>query len=207
MREKRYVFLSDGKEFVFKNKKIENKEVLNVKKLYNAGSLFTDKEQEWRKGDQEILKGIKERNENFDFYNPLFNEAINDKSNNPSSKDIYNGDVEELITSSILAIDGDDLEKDPGVAWEVGMVAGINLMLEKIKEVAALETYDKILSQIPMKKIYACYSDCRIPQNDKGIHKAVGFNQFTIGGLEQIGRIFEGKNSRHKMFEKIEEDL
>ncbi|MGL5765302.1 MAG: nucleoside 2-deoxyribosyltransferase [Sarcina sp.] len=177
------------------------------KKIYNAGSLFTNKEQVARQEDQIILRTIQEKNKGFEFYNPLFNEAINDKFNNPTSEDIYNGDIKELLDSSMLAVDGDDIEKDPGVAFEVGMVAGINLMLEKIFENCSKEDYKKIVSEIPMKEVYVSYTDCRLFQDAEGIHKPVGFNQFVIGYFMQYANLSLGAKARQNMFREIEGDL
>lgn len=203
---RRVVLVSDSKEYIFYNKNEKGEKVME-KKLYNAGSLFTNKEQIARQEDQIILRTIQEKNKGFKFYNPLFNEAINDKSNNPTAMDIYNGDIKELLDSSILAVDGDDIEKDPGVAFEVGMVAGINLMLEKIFEVAPAEIYDKISNKIPMKEVYVSYTDCRLSQDAEGIHKPVGFNQFVIGYFMQYANLSLGAKARQNMFKEIEGDL
>ena len=61
----------------------------------------------------------------FDVYAPALNNAINDKSNNPTPTDIYNGDVSEILSSDYVVVNVNGGTQD-GTISEIGLVAGLN---------------------------------------------------------------------------------
>ena len=65
------------------------------------------------------------RNLGYEVYVASENKSINDKSNNPTPKDIYDGDVSEIIKSDIFVVNLTGGHQD-GTISEIGLVAGLN---------------------------------------------------------------------------------
>lgn len=76
----------------------------------------------------------------FEVYAPQKNTAINDKSKCADSVAIYDGDTEKLVWCDILVAVLDGPVADPGVAAEVGWVAGWNASGGASKKILALYT-------------------------------------------------------------------
>lgn len=171
-------------------------------KVYVGGSLFTDKQIAQRIREEELLK---ENLKNIDVYNPITNDEINDKTKQPTARDIFLQDTTKIIGSDIITADLDDI--DEGLAMELGVAFGINYMIGTIK-IAIQENgvIDKqclleMIKSIPCKKILATYSDIRQDtKNENGIYKSVGKNQYVIGGIELMGKI-------HRHFEDVIKNL
>lgn len=164
---------------------------------YIAGSLFKQADQRQRVYEKEKLTELF-GNEIF-FFNPLTDNPSNDKSKLPTAQGIFNGDTEEIIMSNhiIAELDGEDA----GVMMELGIAWGINfmrdnlirLMYHQVKSDGNLwEMLDNLLEQIPHKEVYAHLSDLRVSTSGEydGVHVPFGYNQYVVGGVEQMGKIY-----------------
>ena len=154
----------------------------NNKKIYLAGSLFSE---------SEIAQRVKEENllvaQGYEVFNPITCNKANDKSKNPTAHDIFWGDTEEILTSDIVVADISN-PLDCGVQNELGMVWALNYIHKLAKEGFDLET---ILNMIPKKKVVAHLSDIRkaTAHNYKGNYIPWGINQFEVGMIEDTGCI------------------
>lgn len=91
-------------------------------KVYFANSLFNDSDLMY---NEKVVGEIRDAFDgDIDVYNPMENEAINDKTQYADSLDIVKADYEQLEDSDVLVavIDSDD----SGVALEVGMFYMMN---------------------------------------------------------------------------------
>ena len=61
----------------------------------------------------------------YEVYAAAENKSINDKSNDPTPADIYDGDVSEILTSDIFVVNLTGGHQD-GTISEIGLVAGLN---------------------------------------------------------------------------------
>src|SRR5690625_6951307 len=67
----------------------------------------------------------------FEVYAAAENDSINDKTNEPTPIDIYNGDVSEIMSSDIFVVNIWGGHQD-GAISEIGVVAGMNEVREEI---------------------------------------------------------------------------
>ena len=139
-------------------------------KVYYAQSIATQGE-----FDYSIKVSNKIKELGYEVYAPALNNKINDKSNNPTPKDIYNGDVSEIINSDVFVINLTGGKED-GTLTELGLVAGLN------------ETYHDIY-------VVAFTSNKRLelPQFYKGIPSASA-NHLALGMIDKYG-VFVGNES------------
>lgn len=164
------------------------------KKGYIAGKLF-------KQGDikQRLYEGqlVKKELPDIEFYNPIENDEINDKTNLPTAKDIFYGDTDKVIESSVIIAELDD--EDSGTIYEIGICHGIEIIREKLinlKSSYQSLSIDGLLelleNEVPKKKIYAHLSDIRLGEahNYKGRYIPHGINQFVVGAIEEIGNIY-----------------
>ena len=161
-----------------------------VIKYYIGGSLFTDKQIKQRLYEEEKLK---ETLKKVDIYNPITNDEINDKTKEPTSQDIFLQDTREILSSDVITADLDDI--DIGLAAELGITYMANYMREKIIECLGSDDVERdlrnLLKEIPEKTVYATCSDIRQDTpNEIGAYKSWGQNQFLVGCVELIGKIF-----------------
>ena len=110
-------------------------------------------------------------------YAAALNDSINDKTNDPTPKDIYVADIKELLSSHIVVVNLTGGLQD-GTITEVGVVAGWN---EATFEYDPYH-YERI-------EIVAYTSNARLlqPQFHKGIPSA-GANHLTLGAVEKWGK-------------------
>ena len=89
-------------------------------KLYYAASIATQ---------GEALDSIRVANNlrqlGYEVYVASENKSINDKSNNPTPEDIFNGDIYEILSSDIFVVNLTGGTQD-GTISEIGFVAGWN---------------------------------------------------------------------------------
>lgn len=158
--------------------------------IYIAGSLFTNKEIAQRIKDREVIEKAIGDKERAIIFNPI-EQPFNDKANNnPTASDIFWGDTKAILTSDVISIDGDDIDRDSGVAFEAGMCFAINYMLDVIGSMNPNMRKD-IEKIIPYKKAYTVVSDIRQDgKGEEGLAKAWGHNLFTYGGLQELGKTF-----------------
>lgn len=143
-----------------------------MKKIYLAHSISTKGEFEDSKRVAKEIRGL-----GFDVYVASENDSINDKSNEPTPKDIYEGDVQRILESDIFVVNISGGLQD-GTISEVGCVAGLN------------EARDK---KIP---IIAYTSNARLlqPQFYKGIPSA-GANHLVLGMVDKWGEFLGSEES------------
>src|SRR5699024_5555085 len=90
------------------------------KKIYLAHSISTKAEFE-----DSIRVANEIRDLGYEVYAAAENNSINDKSNDPTPVDIYNGDVSEIMDCDIFVVNLSGGLQD-GTISEIGFVAGIN---------------------------------------------------------------------------------
>lgn len=133
-------------------------------KIYYAQSIATQGEFDY---SIKVANKIKELGH--EVYAPALNNSINDKSNNPTPKDIYNGDVSEIMNSDIFVINLTGGKED-GTLTELGLVAGLNEMSYPIDIIAF--TSNQRLAQ---------------PQYYQGIPSASA-NHLALGMIDKWGK-------------------
>ena len=141
-------------------------------KVYVGGSLFSQAQINQRLAEGRLLKNI-----GVDYYNPIENDEINDKSNLPTAYDIFMGDLRHILESNFILADIQDM--DEGLLLELGIVIGLQ-MAKNID-----------LDLIPKQQIVAHNSDIRLGTNGEynGMYVPYGLNQFVIGAIEEYGII------------------
>ena len=156
---------------------------MNKKKLYLAGSLFSEAEISQRIKEGNLLESLT----NYEIYNPI-TAPCNDKEKLPTSKDIFWGDTSEVLKSDVVVADMSN-QNDLGVAMELGITFMCNHIHKLANEGLTLE---EILDECKNKKVYAHLSDIRKATSHKyqGNHIPWGYNQFVIGGVEEVGDIY-----------------
>ena len=115
----------------------------------------------------------------YEVYAAAENKSINDKSNDPTPKDIYDGDVSEILTSDVFIVNLTGGHQD-GTISEIGVVAGWN---EGVNYHCQLEELAKL--QIP---IIAFTTNTRLlqPQHYWNIPSASA-NHLVLGMIERHG--------------------
>lgn len=192
-----YIFPVESEAFnEYGSELTENK----VFRIYQGGSLFDSKEQEWRTKEYNKLIQL----EGVDVFSPI-KQPFNDKANcKPTPNDIYMGDTVAILQSDIVLVDADDIEKgDGGMSYEAGLVAGVNIILDYLKD-NHNDVFEKVKKDIPRKTTYSVYSDCRKDSFETKIPNAHGVNHYVYGGLETTGGIYENFN---ELYDKLKKDL
>jgi len=116
----------------------------------------------------------------FDVYAPAENSSINDKTNEPSPQDIYEGDISKIVTSDIFVINVTGGHQD-GTISEIGVVAGLNEMKKRVNE----NVNEDDREYMP---ILAYTSNARLlrPQFSNGMASASA-NHLVLGMIERWG--------------------
>ena len=158
-------------------------------KIYLAGAI-SDKDA--KEGQKETVRKLRQRGVE-DIYAAALNDSINDKSNNPTPIDIYNGDIDRIKESDVFIVrlrgSGED-----GTISEIGMVAGWNEMVEEHIEFAK-EAFPPVAwgePKIKPIKIIAYTTNERVmqPQFYKGMASG-GLNHLVLGMIDRWG-VFVG---------------
>lgn len=93
-------------------------------KIYLAHSISTRGEFKDSKRVADEIRAL-----GYDVYAAAENASINDKTNEPTPIDIYNGDVSEILDADIFVVNLSGGHQD-GTISEIGVVAGINEIIE-----------------------------------------------------------------------------
>lgn len=159
-----------------------------MKRVYVGGSLFNEAQINQRLSEAEYLYEC-----GVDYYCPIQNEEINDKSNLPTASDIYFGDLDQLLNCNILLADISN--EDVGLATEIGILVGYNVQA-------------KLEGKKPPYLIVAHNSDIRIADahNYKGVAIPVGWNQFLIGAVLENGVILGSSDDAIDYIVNLKED-
>lgn len=139
-----------------------------MKKVYLAHPIST-------KGEfaDSIRVAERIRSLGYEVYAAAENKSINDKSNNPTPIDIYDADINQLLSSDIVVLNLTGGHAD-GTITELGTIAGYN----------EAKGYQAI-------KIVAYTSNKRLiqPQFHKGIPSASA-NHLSLGAIEKWGDFY-----------------
>ncbi len=128
---------------------------------YIAGKLFKEGDRKKRIDEYNLLQ------HNFpgvNWYCPLCNDEINDKTRAVTAEDIFDYDTEKLVKSRIIVAELDD--EDPGTVCELGII------MQRIV-------------QGEIHKLFVHASDLRMQstENYAGVRNPYGYNQYLVGGL------------------------
>lgn len=147
-------------------------------KIYLAHSISTRGE-----FDDSIRVADEIRALGFECYAAAENASINDKANEPTPIDIYNGDVSEIMTSDIFVVNLSGGLQDGSIS-EVGVVAGLNEMEVNILGFKTHHT-----------PIIGYSSNARLaqPQFHKGVPSASA-NHLVLGMIEKWGTWVGGED-------------
>lgn len=157
-----------------------------MKKIYLGGPLFSEMEASYNKLlANEIRKKLK-----VEVYNPVENEAINDKSGYADSIMIAEGDNAHLEASDILVALLDGPIVDPGLAAEIGYFYSMN------KPIIALYTDSRQGSFGNQQKIDAI--------DDIAESQFSYVNLYIVGLIKKRGFVLD---SKEKLLNKLEEIL
>ncbi|BAO04808.1 uncharacterized protein CBO05P1_089 [Clostridium botulinum B str. Osaka05] len=146
--------------------------------------MFSDSEINKRKLEERQLR-VSESN--LDIYNPI-TAPFNDKATTqPTAKEIFWGDTNQIIESKYITADI-EMNTDDGLCYEMGVCSGINIVLDMLKEGM---TPQEILNKVPYKTILAHCSDIRLDSKGyEGFDMPFGINQYNKGGIDSHGKIF-----------------
>lgn len=179
-----------------------------MKKIYLANDLFSEATLTY---NEMLYNKLIEMG--FEVYAPQKNTAINDKSKSASSVEIYNGDTEKLEWSDILlaVIDGPVI--DPGVASEIGWIAGFNESNSYLNTVATMYGDEE---PKPKKIILGLYTDTRdgfktatpaktnMMLTGSGESQYCYANLYTVGAIKKHGKLF---GSSKDLFEYLGDEF
>jgi len=159
-------------------------------KVYLAHSISTRGEFEDSKRVANEIRAL-----GFDVYAAAENASINDKTNEPTPLDIYEGDVSEILSADIFVVNLSGGLQD-GTISEVGVVAGVNEIVENVNEAS-----DFMGAEIV--PIIAYTSNARLlqPQFHEGMASASA-NHLVLGMIERWGEFVGDEKS---MLTKLKE--
>lgn len=106
----------------------------------------------------------------YEVYAAAENNSINDKTNDPTPRDIYNGDVSEILNSDLFVVNLTGGLQD-GTISEVGLVAGLNESGRYYIPIIAYTSNARLLQ----------------PQFYEGIPSA-GANHLVLGMVDKWGK-------------------
>lgn len=158
-------------------------------KVYFANSLFNDSDLMY---NEKVVGEIREAFDgDIDVYNPMENDAINDKTQYADSLDIVKADYEQLEDSDVLVavIDSDD----SGVALEVGMFYMMN------KPIIGIYTDTRRIAFGNEKKKEAL--------DTIGENQVVYINLMLSGAIKERGELVDNHKEAIKLLKDIEEKL
>lgn len=165
-----------------------------TKEIYIAGSISRPCEQMWHSDISRKLIDM-----GYSTYAPAENKSINDKSNNPTPLDIYNGDVEKLLSCDILLVELHGGKQD-GTIWECGWACGWNERNEEINKLFEGE----FSPFVPLKNkvIFFYTSNTRLLNNAmwEGI-PSESLNHLVLGGFMKFGRYLGSPDEMLKFLE------
>ena len=158
-------------------------------KVYFANSLFNDSDLMY---NEKVVGEIREAFDgDIDVYNPMENEAINDKTQYADSLDIVKADYEQLEDSDVLVavIDSDD----SGVALEIGMFYMMN------KPIIGIYTDTRRIAFGNEKKKEAL--------DTIGENQVAYINLMLSGAIKERGELVDNHKEAIRLLKDIEEKL
>jgi len=162
------------------------------KRIYIAAPMFSEADRDY---NEKVTKRIEELG--FTCYLPQRNEAINDKTKCASSVPIYEGDTEELRKADILVCLLDGATIDPGVAAEIGWVAGWNTMNAKYNlsvPIYGLFTDSRDGTNTPAHS-NALLSKMKLLNEEVAESQFPYANLYVVGAIKKYGKIVSSVDS------------
>lgn len=153
-------------------------------KIYLAHPISTRGEFEDSKRVAQLIREL-----GYDVYVASENTSINDKSNNPTPFDIYQGDVSEILTSDMFVVNLTGGMQD-GTISEIGLVTGLN-------EASTEQGYMPIVA-------YTSNARLLQPQVSQGIPSASA-NHLVLGMIQKWGGFLGDESSMMKHLKYIKE--
>lgn len=156
---------------------------MDKKKLYIAGSLFSEAEVNQRIKEGNMIEHMTK----YKVYNPITAPCNEKEKNLPTSEDIFYGDTNEILNSDVVIMDMSG-QNDLGCATELGITWMCNYLHKLAKEGYTLE---QILQAIPEKKFIGHLSDIRKSTSHmyKGNRIPWATNQYFMGCALTIGEV------------------
>ncbi|MDY7043725.1 nucleoside 2-deoxyribosyltransferase [Virgibacillus sp. M23] len=160
-----------------------------MRKVYIAGDMLPKGSQMLRAKEREDVKRI-----GLDFYNPMDNKDINDKSkvnNDGLAERIVQQDTDAIESSDVIVIEPQPFAQ--GTLVELGQVKGRKDLAKSILEIVDNETFtpealNKIVAlavKVDEQKVYPHYEDVRRFENagkdEEGDRRSLGINQYVYG--------------------------
>lgn len=202
-----------------------DKKICLNRKIYLANGLFNESDLAYNEKIYNELTAL-----GYNVYAPQKNASINDKSASATSVPIYEGDTEKLKEADILIAVLDGVVIDPGVASEVGWVAGWNELagtdnfgegqiayFNKWSEEGNNE--DDFHFYTP-KLILGLYTDTRDfskthneNKDNDSVSNGIGESQYsyanlyTIGCCKKYGKVFNSLSSLVEYLKKYLEEM
>ena len=135
----------------------------------------------------------------YEVYVASENDSINDKSNEPTPLDIYEGDIDEIINADIFVVNLSGGLQD-GTISEIGFIAGWNEMME----VSDMYIEGLAHNTIP---IYAYTTNARLlqPQFSDGIPSASA-NHLVKGMIDRWGEWLGDEQTMLKRMKELLHD-
>lgn len=175
-----------------------------TKEIYIAGSISRPCEKKWHSEISQKLIDM-----GYSTYAPGDNESINDKTNNPTPLDIYNGDVSKLKSCDILLVELHGGKQD-GTIWECGWACGwnernevLNGIIDNMSRIIPEEFVGTINSlKEKVKVIFFYTSNTRLLNNAiwEGI-PSESLNHLVLGGFVKFGRYLDSPEEMLKFME------
>ena len=134
----------------------------------------------------------------YEVYVASENDSINDKSNEPTPLDIYDGDIDEIMDADIFVVNLTGGLQD-GTISEIGFVAGWNEMVEDSDKFLGGLVYDT-------KPIIAYTSNARLlqPQFSDGIPSASA-NHLVKGMIDKHGEFVGDEEAMYRKLYEIKQ--
>ncbi|MCY8228749.1 nucleoside 2-deoxyribosyltransferase domain-containing protein [Bacillus spizizenii] len=159
-----------------------------AKKVYLAGDMLPKASQLLREQEREQIKAI-----GLDFYNPMDNKDINDKSNVDNeglAERIVKADTDAIIESDVVVIEPQPFAL--GTMVELGQIKGMKDFAKMVLDIAGwsdpLNALSKILElaeKVDNQKVYPHYEDVRrfegAGKDEEGDRRSLGINQYVYG--------------------------
>lgn len=160
-----------------------------TRQVYLAGDMLPKASQLLRAKEREQIKAI-----GLDFYNPMDNKDINDKSkveNEGLAERIVKADTDAIISSDVVVIEPQPFAL--GTMVELGQIKGMKDMAKMILEIVDEETFTpeilnkvvKLAVKVIDQKVYPHYEDVRrfdgAGRDEEGDRRSLGINQYVYG--------------------------
>ena len=166
-------------------------------KIYLAHSISTRGEFEDSKRVANEIRSL-----GYEVYAAAENASINDKTNEPTPRDIYEGDISEIMKCDIFVINLSGGLQD-GTISEIGFVAGLNEANDYEEDFKAILNAEFIeIDNLNLIPIVAYTSNARLlqPQFSDGIPSASA-NHLVLGMIDKWG---EFVGSEEDMLKELE---